>query len=71
MFFVQISGFVDEQLSEFLLRLECDLQFADEYVRLHLEGLPLVSEEQFGVHVQARHVASCIHVEFDALDCVA
>ena len=68
---MRFSRFVDEQLSKVLLWLECALQFADEYVRLHLEGLLLVSEEQFGVHVQARHVASCVHVEFDALDCVA
>ena len=71
MFFVQVPGFVNEQLSKVLLRLECDLQYADEYVGLLLEGLPLVIEEQFGVHFQARHVASCVHIEFDALECVA
>lgn len=68
---VQVPGLVDEQRAEVLLLLGGDPGLADEYVGLLGLGLPVVGEEQLGVHVQARDVALGVHVELDALESVA
>ena len=49
--FVQVPGFIDQQLLKDLLQLECDLQFTDENIGLLRIGLPVDFREQFGVHV--------------------
>lgn len=68
---MQVPGLVDEQRAEVVLLLGRDPRLADEYVGLLGLRLPVVGEEQFGVHVQARDVALGVHVELDALEGVA